>query len=232
MGKSSKAKWCLLGGLIAVLVLAASSLLIPTRLTSAIDWLGNSHFAVRTRALAVPAPASKYQMVEMRVDSIRVGETDYQPVVVLKEKDRERRLSMGIGLFEARAIGVALEGIKSPRPLTHDLVSSLIETMGGKVDFIVIDDLKDNVFYAKIVIAVNGRQMKVDSRPSDAIGIALRTGAPIYTEEKVLNRAGTSLDYIFAPLQLPQDQVTMSVPKGTGHGRLQPGNRVSLFPSG
>ncbi len=131
----------------------------------------------------------------MVVDSISVSEIGYQPMVILKEKDKERYLPIWIGLAEANAIGIILEGIHMPRPLTHDLLCSVANVVGANVNSIIINNLRNNTFYAKIILSVNWKQIEVDSRPSDAIAIALRVGAPIYVEEAVLDKAGLQLDH-------------------------------------
>ncbi|MBV6513420.1 MAG: hypothetical protein FMNOHCHN_02952 [Ignavibacteriaceae bacterium] len=110
--------------------------------------------------------------------------------LVLKEVFGNRRLPIIIGHFEAQAIALELEGIHPPRPLTHDLIKNLIENLGGTVMEVEISELRDNTFYAKIILEVSSLTNEVDARPSDAIAIALRTGAPIYVAEQVLEAAG------------------------------------------
>jgi len=133
-------------------------------------------------------------MIEMSIDSIRVSLMNYQRVVILKEKSTERYLPIWIGPAEADAIAVKLQGVSVPRPLTHDLLSSVIEALGASIDSIIVNDLKNDTFYAKIVLTVDGGQMEIDSRPSDALALAVRVGAPIYAEEVVLDKAGILLD--------------------------------------
>jgi bifunctional DNase/RNase len=133
-------------------------------------------------------------MIEMSIDSIRVSLMNYQRVVILKEKSTERYLPIWIGPAEADAIAVKLQGVSVPRPLTHDLLSSVIEALGATIDSIIVSDLKNDTFYAKIVLTVDGGQMEIDSRPSDALALAVRVGAPIYAEEVVLDKAGILLD--------------------------------------
>ncbi len=133
-------------------------------------------------------------MVEMTIDSIRVSMVNYQRVVILKEKGSERYLPIWIGPSEADAIAVKLQGVTVPRPLTHDLLRTVIDTLGATVDYIVVSDLKNDTFYAKIILNVDGGQMEVDSRPSDALALAVRAGVPIYVEESVLDKAGIMLD--------------------------------------
>ena len=133
-------------------------------------------------------------MIEMTIDSIRVSLMNYQRVVILKEKEAERFLPIWIGPAEADAIAVKLQGATVPRPLTHDLLCSVIDSLGATVESIVVNDLKSDTFYAKIIINVDGRQLEIDSRPSDALALAVRVGAPIYADEAVLDKAGILLD--------------------------------------
>jgi hypothetical protein len=133
-------------------------------------------------------------MIEMAVDSIRVSLMNYQRVVILKEKETSRYLPIWIGASEADAIAVKLQGTSVARPLTHDLMRSIIDALGGKVTSIVISDLQKDVFFAKVIMDNNGEQVEIDSRPSDAIALAVRVQVPIYAEEDVLNRGGVWLD--------------------------------------
>jgi len=133
-------------------------------------------------------------MIEMTIDSIRVSVMNYQRVVILKEKMAERYLPIWIGPAEADAIAVKLQGVTTPRPLTHDLLNSVIDALGATINSIIVSDLKNDTFYAKIILNVDGEQMEVDSRPSDALALAVRTEAPIYAEEIVLDKAGILLD--------------------------------------
>lgn len=133
-------------------------------------------------------------MIEMTIDSIRVSLMNYQRVVILKEKNAERYLPIWIGPAEADAIAVKLQGVNVPRPLTHDLMRSIIETLGVTIDYIMVNDLKNDTFFAKIMLNVDGTQVEVDSRPSDALALAVRAEVPIYTEEMVLEKAGILLD--------------------------------------
>jgi len=133
-------------------------------------------------------------MIEMTIDSIRVSLMNYQRVVILKEKVSDRYLPIWIGPSEADAIAVKLQGVAVPRPLTHDLLNSVIDTLGGAVNSIVVNDLKNDTFFAKVVIESGGKQMEVDSRPSDALALAVRTGVPIFADEAVLEKAGILLD--------------------------------------
>ena len=133
-------------------------------------------------------------MIEMSVDSIRVSLMNYQRVVILKEKMAERYLPIWIGPAEADAIAVKLQGVTVPRPLTHDLLRSVIDDLGATINSIIVSDLKNDTFYAKINLDVDGGQMEVDSRPSDALALAVRVKAPIYVDESVMDKAGIQLD--------------------------------------
>jgi len=133
-------------------------------------------------------------MIEMTIDSIRVSLMNYQRVVILKEKASDRYLPIWIGPAEADAIAVKLQGVSVPRPLTHDLLNSVIETLEATVNSILVNDLKNDTFFAKIMLDFDGKQVEVDSRPSDALALAVRTGVPIFADETVLDKAGILLD--------------------------------------
>jgi len=109
--------------------------------------------------------------------------------LLLKELDGNRRLPIIIGSYEAQAIALEIEGIKPPRPLTHDLLKNLIDNLGATVLEVFIDELRDNTFFAKIVIEVSALTNEIDSRPSDAIALAVRTKSPIYVAENVMKSA-------------------------------------------
>jgi uncharacterized protein len=133
-------------------------------------------------------------VIEVFVESIRVNMTNYKRVVMLKEKTAPRYLPIWIGHFEADAIAIPMQNVPVPRPLTHDLLSSVVGALGGKVTQVVINELADETFYAKLIIDANGRHVEVDSRPSDAIAIAIRAKVPIYVEDAVLDQAGMVFD--------------------------------------
>ncbi len=133
-------------------------------------------------------------MVEMTIDSIRVSLMNYQRVVILKEKMADRYLPIWIGPSEADAIAVKLQGVSVPRPLTHDLLRSVVDSLGATVNSIVVSDLKNDTFFAKIVLNVDGKQLEVDSRPSDALALAVRVEVPIFVDDSVLDKAGIMLD--------------------------------------
>lgn len=110
--------------------------------------------------------------------------------ILLKEVEGVRRLPIIIGAFEAQAIALEIEGIKPPRPLTHDLLKQIIDNLGGVVSEVIISELRENTFYAKIVLEVSGFTNEIDARPSDAIALSVRTQTPIYVTESVLETAG------------------------------------------
>ena len=188
-------KWCLLGCLIGALVLVGVSVFIPGEVTDAVKWVANNNFASRVRALTEREAVREPTLVEMVVETISMSKVDYAPVVVLKEKAGERYLPIWIGLAEANAISVILEGVSVERPLTSDLLCSVVDGLGASIDYIVINDLRDNTYYASLILNVDWMQVEVDSRPSDAIAIAVRVRAPIYVEEAVLDKAGIQFDH-------------------------------------
>jgi uncharacterized protein len=130
------------------------------------------------------------QMIRVVVDSIRVSLLTNHRVVVLRETDTRRYLPIWIGPFEAEAIAMAIQGHEPQRPLTHDLLKATIGELGGQISHIFVNDIQDNTFYARIVIDQHGQTVEIDARSSDAIALAVRTEAPIYVENHVLDQAG------------------------------------------
>lgn len=139
-------------------------------------------------------------MIEVKIDSIRVSLMSQHRIVVLKEVNSDRYLPIWIGPFEADAITIQLQGVEVARPLTHDLLRSVIEEMGAKVSHIMVSELKNETFYARIVMDVNGNSMEIDARPSDAIALSVRVNAPLFVSEEVMALASiepeTNLDDI------------------------------------
>lgn len=133
-------------------------------------------------------------MIETVVESIRVSLVTQHRVVILKEVSGERHLPIWIGPFEAEAIAMELQSMASARPLPYDLMKSIIGDMGGVVRQVLVTDLSQDVFYARIVIEQNGRTIEIDSRPSDAIALAVRVKVPILVDETVMDRAGVTLE--------------------------------------
>lgn len=128
-------------------------------------------------------------MIEVIIDSIRVSLMSQYRVVILKDSNTDRYLPIWIGPCEADAITIELQDMPPQRPLTHDLLRSMIRELGGQVIHILISDLRSDVYYARIVIDIGGKQIEVDSRPSDAIALAVRAKAPIFVSENVMERA-------------------------------------------
>lgn len=140
-------------------------------------------------------------MIEMTIESIRVSLMNYQRVVILREKDSDRYLPIWIGPAEADAIAVRLQEVSVARPLTHDLLRAVIDALGASISHIVVNELTNDTFFAKIYLEADGRLMEIDSRPSDAIALAVRAQVPIYAEESVLDKAGVRLDQEGQPME-------------------------------
>jgi bifunctional DNase/RNase len=124
------------------------------------------------------------------IDSIRVSLMSQQRIVILREKDAERYLPIWIGPYEAEAITIALQGTEVSRPLTHDLLVSVFRTLNARLIRVEVNSLKDQVYYGNIVAEINGETIDVDSRPSDALALAVRAHIPILVEEDVMEDAG------------------------------------------
>jgi bifunctional DNase/RNase len=129
-------------------------------------------------------------MVEVKIESIRVSLMSQYRVVILKDAESNRYLPIWIGPYEADAITIHLQDVQVPRPLTHDLVIKVIEELGAKVDRVIVSDLHNDTFYARIMMQVNGKEVSIDARPSDAIAVAVRAECPIFVEDDVMDRAG------------------------------------------
>ncbi len=132
-------------------------------------------------------------MIETVVESIRVSLVTQHRVVILKEVHGDRHLPIWIGAYEAEAIAMELQGVVAARPLPYDLIKAIVGDLGGAVDRIVVTELSQDIYYARIIIQQNGRAVEVDSRPSDAIAIAVRARVPILVDEAVMERAGVTL---------------------------------------
>lgn len=131
-------------------------------------------------------------MIEMELNKIIIDEKRHDQIIVLKEKGGVRRLPIVIGSLEASSIKMRLSSVEPPRPLTHDLLKSTIESLNASVEKIVIDKLLDNTFHAKLFLKTNGTTKIVDARPSDSIALAVRTNSPIFVEEEVLKQIASS----------------------------------------
>jgi bifunctional DNase/RNase len=134
------------------------------------------------------------RLIEMAVESVRVHMLSTQHVVILKDLERERFLPIWIGPWEANAIAMKLQGMTPERPLTHDLFTGVLAELGASIREVVIVDLADETFHARILLETGGRVLEVDSRPSDALALAVRAGVRIYAAEAVLDRAGVEGD--------------------------------------
>jgi uncharacterized protein len=129
--------------------------------------------------------------IEMSIKGLMVDPITNMPIVILRDKDGQRVLPIWVGIFEANAIALQIENISTPRPMTHDLLRNIIQDLRAKVEKIVVCDLQENTFYALIYLALDGDVLAIDARPSDAIALALRTRAPIYVEDRVIDHAKT-----------------------------------------
>jgi bifunctional DNase/RNase len=124
-------------------------------------------------------------MRQMKVDKLGIDLLTHDPVVILKDLEGKRYLPILIGPFEATAIALALEGTAVPRPLSHDLMRTLLESLSAKLEQIIIHDIKDSTFFAKLIVRTNGEVQEIDARPSDGIALALRMQAPIFVSDKI-----------------------------------------------
>jgi bifunctional DNase/RNase len=129
-------------------------------------------------------------MIEATVESIRVSLVSQNRVVILREIDGDRHLPIWIGGYEAEAIAMELQGVTATRPLPYDLFRNLLSELGATVQQVVIADLTDKIFYARIVIDMQGRTLEMDSRPSDALAVAVRTGARILIADSIMDQVG------------------------------------------
>jgi uncharacterized protein len=129
--------------------------------------------------------------IEMTIKGLMVDPITNMPIIILRDRDGQKVLPIWVGIFEANAIALQMENIATPRPMTHDLLRNIIQDLSGTVRKIVVSDLKDNTFYALIYVETPAETIAIDARPSDAIALALRTQAPIFVEETVIDNAKT-----------------------------------------
>jgi bifunctional DNase/RNase len=129
--------------------------------------------------------------IEMTIKGLMVDPITNTPIVILRDKDGQRVLPIWVGIFEANAIALQIENVTTPRPMTHDLLRNVIADLNADVQRIVVSDLQENTFFALIYLTRNGETLAIDARPSDAIALALRTRAPIFVEEAVIDQAKT-----------------------------------------
>ena len=147
------------------------------------------------------------RMVEVVVDSVRVSLTNQQRIVVLREANTERYLPIWIGPFEAESITIALQEVEVARPQTHDLLKNILQSLNARLTRVEVISLRENVFFGNLVIEVNGRTLNVDSRPSDALALAVRAHVPILVAREVMESAGI--------IPEPEGQETESSPAPT-----------------
>ena len=129
--------------------------------------------------------------IEMTIKGLMVDPITNMPIVILRDKEGQKVLPIWVGIFEANAIALQIENIATPRPMTHDLLRNVIQDLRASVQKIVVSDLQENTFYALIYLSLDGDTLAIDARPSDAIALALRTKAPIFVEEAVIDNAKT-----------------------------------------
>jgi len=129
-------------------------------------------------------------MIEVKVDSIRASLMSEHRVVILKDLNAERYLPIWIGPYEAEAIALRLQNREVARPLTHDLLNNVIAELGGEISHIMVTALRNDTFYSLITVSLNGGRLEIDSRPSDAIALAVRANVPIFVDEDVMAEAG------------------------------------------
>ena len=129
--------------------------------------------------------------IEMSIKGLMVDPISNNPIIILRDKEGAKTLPIWVGMFEANAIALQIENISTPRPMTHDLLRNVIHDLKASVQKIVVCDLQDSTFYALIYLTLNGEVVAIDARPSDAIALALRTRAPIFVEEAVIDNAKT-----------------------------------------
>jgi uncharacterized protein len=129
--------------------------------------------------------------IEMTIKGLMVDPVTNMPIIILRDKDGQKVLPIWVGIFEANAIALQIENVSTPRPMTHDLLRNVIQDLKASVQKVVVCDLQENTFFALIYLALEGETVAVDARPSDAIALALRTRAPIFVEDTVIDHAKT-----------------------------------------
>jgi len=140
----------------------------------------------------------KAMTIEMKIKGLMIDPITNMPIVILKDAKGKKILPIWVGLFEANSIALEIEKVSTPRPMTHDLLKEIITRVDGKVEKIVVTELKDNTYYALIHVQFKNETLTIDSRPSDAIALALRTQAPIFVSQDVIEKAKTA-DFVKDP---------------------------------
>ncbi len=133
-------------------------------------------------------------LIEMTIKGLMIDPITNMPIIILRDQDGQRVLPIWVGVFEANAIALQIENVQTPRPMTHDLLKNILDDLAARVDRIVVTELKENTFYARIHLDSRGQTIAVDARPSDAIALALRTQSPIFVDETVIQSARTVED--------------------------------------
>jgi bifunctional DNase/RNase len=157
-------------------------------------------------------------MIEVVIDSIRVSLISQQRIVMLRDVDGDNQLPIWIGPCEAEAIGIQLQETELARPLTHDLLRTAIETLGGSVSHILISELRDSVFHATIFVTQETKSYEIDSRPSDAIALAVRVKCPLFVSEQVMEEAGIT----------PEPDITLAESETSSPADI-PGEELDAF---
>lgn len=165
-------------------------------------------------------------LIEVEIDSVRVSLTNQQRIVVLKARDQDLFLPIWIGPFEAEAITIALQEVEVARPQTHDLLHKLFQLFNAKLEKVIISSIKDDVYYATLLVEDEGKTLQVDARPSDAIALALRAHVPLWVEKAVMDEAAIKPEE-----EQPEDMPTPSAPgdKPTPKARAKTDKRLSVF---
>jgi bifunctional DNase/RNase len=164
-------------------------------------------------------------MVEVVIDSLRVSLTNQQRIVVLREIGVERYLPIWIGPYEAEAITIALQEIEIARPQTHDLIKNILNMLNARLLRVEVSALKDDVFFGNLVVEVNGEIIKIDSRPSDALAVAVRTNAPIMVDREVIEKAG-----VVPEKDLQNEKSDIDLPGSAAESQSTEGeDRLSIF---
>ncbi|MGI8586162.1 MAG: bifunctional nuclease family protein [Chloroflexia bacterium] len=166
-------------------------------------------------------------MIEAKVDSIRVSLVTQQRVVILKDLSMDRYLTIWIGPFEADAIAFAIQEVPISRPLTHDLLRSVIQELGANVTHVLINDLRDDTYYARIVLDVQGRHAEIDCRSSDAIALAVRVHCKIFVDDSVMERGGMTLEG--EPAGGASEERSGHPEESVGEGPRPDDERLSVF---
>ena len=167
-------------------------------------------------------------LVEVKVDRVTLDTASNRFVVILRDAVNQRWLPIVVGSTEAQAIALQLEQIKPPRPLTHDLIKNMLDSIEARISRIVVNDLRENTYFALIGLKINGHNAEIDARPSDAIALALRANSPIFVDEEVMLKAAVSekdTDIVDMPEELePMDRLerlSMDLEKAVGEERYE-----------